>query len=70
MSVSPTQIAKYLKSDEMDWVVAKRDQSLIGVMAISNSINVKYFFVYTAHQNEVIGKSCSCLHQTMVANYR
>ena len=56
VSVSPTQIANHLKSDEIDWLVAIEDHSLVGVLAVSDSINVKYFFVHPAHQNEGIGK--------------
>ena len=54
-SVTPTQIASHLESEKMVWVVAEEDQSLVGVLSVSDSINVKYFFVHPAHQKVGIG---------------
>ena len=56
VSVTPTQIANHLESEKMVWVVAEEDQSLVGVLSVSDSINVKYFFVHPAHQKVGIGK--------------
>ena len=37
-SVTPTQIASHLESEKMVWVVAEEDQSLVGVLSVSDSI--------------------------------
>jgi GNAT superfamily N-acetyltransferase len=55
VSVSPTQITSHLKSRNMVWAVAEEGQSLVGVLAISDSSNVKYFFVHPSHQKVGIG---------------
>ena len=57
VSVTSTKIANQLESAKMVWVVAEIDQSLVGVLAVSDSKNVKYFFVHLAHQKAGIGKN-------------
>ncbi|MBR0566888.1 GNAT family N-acetyltransferase [Azoarcus sp. L1K30] len=55
-SVQPIQIAKLLKSEQMVWLVAALEQTLVGVLAVSDRSHVKYFFVHPAYQKLGIGK--------------
>lgn len=55
-SVTPPQIANHLSSDQMTWLVAEEEQSLVGVLAVSDRSHVKYFFVHPARQKMGIGK--------------
>jgi len=40
----------------MAWLVAEKEGSLVGVLAISDKTHVKYFFVSPNHQRMGIGK--------------
>jgi len=55
-SVQPSQIANLLKSEQMVWLVAAQEQTLAGVLAVSDKSHVKYFFVHPAYQKLGIGK--------------
>ena len=55
-SVQPSQIANLLKSEQMVWLVAAQEQTLAGVLAVSEKCHVKYFFVHPAYQKLGIGK--------------
>jgi GNAT superfamily N-acetyltransferase len=55
-SVQPNQIANLHKSEQMIWLVAVREQTISGVLAINDKSHVKYFFVQPAYQKLGIGK--------------
>jgi len=55
-SVLPSQIANLLKSEQMVWLVAIQEQTLAGVLAVSDKSHVKYFFVHPAYQKLGIGR--------------
>ena len=55
-SVQTSQIANLLKSEQMVWLVAAQEQTLAGVLAVSDKSHVKYFFVHPAYQKMGIGK--------------
>ncbi|MCG2579017.1 GNAT family N-acetyltransferase [Dechloromonas sp. XY25] len=55
-SVAPTEIAKQLSSEQIAWLVAEENQSLAGVLAVSDKSHVKYFFVRPTHQKTGLGK--------------
>jgi GNAT superfamily N-acetyltransferase len=55
-SVQPDQIANLLKSEQMVWLVATQEQTLAGVLAVSDKCHIKYFFVHPACQKLGIGK--------------
>lgn len=55
-SVQPSQIENLLKSERMVWLVATQEQTLAGVLAVSDKSHVKYFFVHLAYQKMGIGK--------------
>ena len=58
-SVQTSQIANLLKSEQMVWLVAAQEQTLAGVLAVSDKSHVKYFFVHPAYQKLGIGKQSS-----------
>lgn len=55
-SVQPSQIENLLKSEQMVWLVAAQEQTLAGVLAVSEKSHVKYFFVHPTYQKQGIGK--------------
>lgn len=55
-SIQPNQIADLVKSAQMGWLVAVEQKTLVGVLAVSDKSQVKYFFVHPAHQKLGIGK--------------
>ena len=55
-SIQPAQICKLLGSAQMAWLVATSDKALVGVLAISDSSHVKYFFVHPAFQKLGVGR--------------
>jgi GNAT superfamily N-acetyltransferase len=55
-SVQLSQIANLLRSEQMVWLVATQEQTLAGVLAVSDKSHVKYFFVHPAYQKLGIGK--------------
>ena len=55
-SIQPGQILKLLKSDQMVWLVAGQEQTLAGVLAVSDASHVKYFFVHPTFQKLGVGK--------------
>lgn len=55
-SIQPAQIRKLIGSAPMACLVAASDKTLVGVLAISDSSHVKYFFVYPVFQKLGVGK--------------
>jgi len=55
-SIQPAQIRKLLGSAAMACLVAASDKTLVGVLAISDSSHVKYFFVHPVFQKLGVGK--------------
>lgn len=55
-SVQPSQIACLVKHENMVWLVAMREQTLAGVLAICDKSHVKYFFVHPTFQKLGIGR--------------
>lgn len=55
-SLHPDQIAKLIKAENMDWIVAVQENKIAGVLAVGDNSNVKYFFVHPAYQKLGIGK--------------
>lgn len=55
-SIQPDQIAGLVKLEKMAWLVAVQEETLTGVLAVSDKSHVKYFFVHPAYQKLGIGK--------------
>ena len=55
-SIQPAQIRSLLGAAEMVWLVAASNQTLAGVLAISDRCHVKYFFTQPNIQKQGIGK--------------
>ena len=55
-SVKSSQIANLLKSEHIVWMVAVQEQTLVGVLAVSDKSLVKYFFVHPTYQKLGVGK--------------
>ena len=55
-SVQPSQIANLVKFEHMVWLVAVQEQTLTGVLAVSDKSHVKYFFVDPTCQKLGVGK--------------